>query len=91
MKKITAKRVAPAKEEFWTPKDIRSFSEHDPVHHPAHYTTGTIETLDFILDKDLTFLEGNVVKYIVRSRLKGNQKQDLEKALFYLNRLIGGL
>lgn len=60
----------------------------DPVNHPAHYTKGKIEVLDFILDQDLPYLAGNIVKYICRYRYKGSPVQDLKKARFYLERLI---
>ena len=62
----------------------------DPVNHPAHYTQGKIECIDFILDKKLGFCRGNAVKYIVRAGLKDPAKEieDLEKAVFYLNREI---
>jgi hypothetical protein len=61
----------------------------DPVNHPAHYKAGGIETIDFIEAKGLNYNLGNVVKYITRSDLKGNRKQDLEKAMWYLKREIG--
>jgi len=61
----------------------------DPVNHPAHYKAGGIETIDFIEAKKLGYNLGNVVKYITRADLKGNRKQDLEKALWYLKREIG--
>lgn len=64
--------------------------ENDPVNHPAHYTTGKIECIDFITDKRLNFCRGNAVKYIVRAGLKDPEKEieDLEKAVFYLNHEI---
>jgi len=58
----------------------------DPVNHPAHYKTGGIETIDFIEAKELNYNMGNAVKYISRAEHKGNKKQDLEKAIWYLNR-----
>jgi DNA-binding CsgD family transcriptional regulator len=58
----------------------------DPVNHPPHYKAGGIETIDFIEAKKLNYNLGNVVKYLTRADLKGNRKQDLEKALWYLNR-----
>jgi hypothetical protein len=61
---------------------------HDPVNHPAHYTTGGIETIDFIEAKGLGYNLGNVVKYITRAGHKGNRKEDLEKARWYLTREI---
>ena len=60
----------------------------DPVNHPPHYKAGGIETIDFIEAKKLNYNLGNVVKYITRADLKGNRKQDLAKALWYLQREI---
>ena len=64
--------------------------EHDPVNHPSYYTTGKIECIDFITDTKLNFCRGNAVKYIVRAGLKdkGKEIEDLEKAIFYINREI---
>lgn len=61
---------------------------HDPVNHPSHYKVGGIETIDFIEAKGLNYNLGNAIKYITRSDHKGNKLQDLEKALWYLNREI---
>jgi hypothetical protein len=63
----------------------------DPVNHPPHYKAGGIETIDFIEAKKLNYNLGNVVKYITRADLKGNRKQDLQKAAWYLQRELGGL
>ena len=63
----------------------------DPVNHPAHYKYGGIETIDFIEAKELGYNLGNVVKYITRSDHKGNRKQDLEKAMWYLTREINSI
>ena len=60
----------------------------DLINNPPHYTNGAIEPIDFIEANDLSFLEGNVVKYVVRAPYKGTQLQDLKKARFYLDRLI---
>ncbi len=64
--------------------------DEDPVNHPSHYTTGKIEVIDFIQDKDLNFCRGNAVKYIVRAGLKDPTKEteDLRKAIFYINQEI---
>ena len=63
----------------------------DPVNHPKHYTTGGIETIDFIEAKKLGYNLGNVVKYITRAGLKSNQIEDLRKAQWYLTREINSL
>lgn len=63
----------------------------DPVNHPAHYKVGGIETIDFIEAKKLGYNLGNVVKYVTRSEHKGNRKEDLEKARWYLDREISSM
>ena len=60
----------------------------EKVDHPAHYNAGKIEVIDFLEDQNLGFHLGNVVKYVCRAEHKGNPKQDLEKALWYLNRYL---
>lgn len=63
----------------------------DPVNHPDHYTSGSIECLDAIKaalgENYKYYVQGNLIKYIWRFPLK-NGKQDLEKAQFYLNDLL---
>ena len=63
---------------------------NDNVNHPAHYTDGKIEVIDFIEDKRLNFHRGNAVKYIARAGKKDPAKEieDLEKAVWYLQREI---
>ena len=63
---------------------------NDVVNHPAHYTDGKIEVIDFIEDKGLNFHRGNAVKYISRAGKKDPAKEieDLKKVVWYLNREI---
>ena len=68
----------------------------DAVQSPKHYTDTKIEVIDYIEDKNLGFCLGNAVKYISRAGRKNsaamNDKdkaiQDLEKAIWYINRRI---
>jgi hypothetical protein len=60
----------------------------DNVNQPAHYKVGGIETIDFIEAKELDYHLGNAVKYISRANHKGNRREDLEKAQWYLSRAI---
>lgn len=55
--------------------------------NPNHYKQGNIETIEYILDQKMNYLEGNVVKYISRYKNK-NGLEDLHKAKWYLERLI---
>lgn len=62
----------------------------DLVNSPPHYTEGGFETIDFIEAKDLNYRLGNVIKYVSRAgrKVDTNPVEDLEKALWYLNREI---
>jgi len=55
--------------------------------NPNHYKQGNIETIEYILDQTMNYVEGNVVKYISRYKKK-NGLEDLHKAKWYLERLI---
>lgn len=47
-----------------------------------HYSKFVKQPIEFILDFKLDFIQGNIVKYVLRHKFK-NGKQDLEKALSY--------
>lgn len=51
-----------------------------------HYK-GVSQTWDYIIEHDLGYLEGNIVKYVTRHKKKGGV-QDLKKAMHYLQKLI---
>ncbi len=65
----------------------------DAVNSPQHYTTGKIEVIDYIEDKNLNFYRANVVKYVTRAGIKNSatEIEDLKKALWYLSREISKL
>jgi|TARA_R110002020_G_scaffold13192_3_gene47619 hypothetical protein len=70
---------------------IKKLSKAEKVNHPAHYNAGKIEVIDAIVDWELDFIEGNVVKYVTRAKHKGDQLGDLKKARWYLDYLIKNL
>ena len=53
----------------------------------THYSNLAIEPIDFIIENNLGFCEGNVIKYISRWKAK-NGVEDLEKARWYIDFLI---
>ena len=64
----------------------------DFVNHPPHYTNGDIECIDAMRAsmshiEFCGYLKGNVIKYLWRYRDKPKSIQDIDKALWYLNRL----
>lgn len=68
----------------------------DMVDKPAHYNNGGIECIDYLKDNMswegyTGYLEGNCKKYLHRWRYKAKPLEDLKKARWYLDRLIGEL
>lgn len=57
----------------------------DSVNHPLHYNThqSGVETID--ITREFDFALGNAWKYLMRFRYKGKSKEDLEKAVWYMN------
>lgn len=63
----------------------------DPVNHPAHYTGGKVECIDAMLSafgktEVASFCKLNAFKYIWRSMNKGKCLEDINKAIWYLNK-----
>lgn len=54
---------------------------------PNYYHKGKTDTIQFAIENELDFLQGNVVKYVVRYKEK-NGMEDLNKAMEYLKRII---
>lgn len=76
-------------DELVDPKPFFGEITSDLVNHPPHYRDGGIEVIDFIEAKDLNYRLGNVIKYVARAGKKHTDPvQDLEKALWYLQREI---
>ena len=93
---IKATRIEQLLNEWNPPKipdtPVVMVVQPDPVNHPAHYTHGGIETIDFIQAK-LTpeefrgYLKGNILKYGSRIGHKDNDMQDAGKLNWYTNKL----
>lgn len=92
MTKRKAQLLSPTRLEMSADMPITMIEpKADMVNHPPHYKVGGIETIDFIEAKQLNYNLGNAVKYITRADHKGARKQDLEKAVWYLQREINNL
>jgi hypothetical protein len=61
----------------------------DPVSCPSHYRQHPSGIECIQITEHMGFNLGNAIKYIWRADLKGNAVQDLEKAVWYINREIG--
>jgi hypothetical protein len=65
----------------------------DIINNPPHYTSGGIETIDYMEAKSTPeefrgHLRLTALKYLSRAGLKENTLQDLRKAQWYVNALI---
>lgn len=49
----------------------------------SHYTKYEIEPIEFMIPNKLSFIEGNIIKYICRAEDKGTKNQDIDKAIHY--------
>jgi len=65
----------------------------DMVNSPDHYTEGSMEAIN-VMEAKLTqeqyrgYLQGAVLKYLLRCNYKGKRIEDLSKAQWYLNKLV---
>ena len=67
-------------------------NRHDMVNHPPHYNRGGIECIEAIeamtehMSGDIAPHAANVLKYLWRCEYK-NGIEDIDKSIWYLNRL----
>ena len=63
----------------------------EEIKKPTRYNKkGKLECWDVIIDQEMNFLEGSVIKYLWRYKEK-NGIHDLEKAKVYIDKIIEGL
>jgi hypothetical protein len=91
--KPNAESMAVSKQPKFKKEKKLSSSSHDPVNSPSHYTSGGIETIDYMQakltpDEFIGYLKGNVIKYTSRAGKKIDMKEDYAKAQWYMNRLL---
>jgi Protein of unknwon function (DUF3310). len=66
--------------------------EYDSINHPEQYNQYSREVIDTMEgmsthEEFVGYLKNNVIKYLARYKFKGG-KESLEKAQWYLSRLI---
>tara|TARA_R100000544_G_C2210925_1_gene51895 strand:+ start:557 stop:850 length:294 start_codon:yes stop_codon:yes gene_type:complete len=77
-----------------TTLDLGDILSYDAVNKPAHYNLGGgVECIDYIkqvltLDGFISYCQGNMIKYQHRHGYKGNPVEDMEKAQWYLNKML---
>ena len=68
-------------------------SDYHPVKKPVHYNISGIECIGYIkqvlgLDGFIAYCQGNMIKYQHRHRYKNNPVEDMEKAQWYLDKML---
>lgn len=68
-------------------------SKPDMINSPPHYKNGKIECIDAMEamlspEEFVGYLRGNAFKYLWRYQHKGKAHEDLQKAQWYLARLV---
>lgn len=58
----------------------------DNVNHPKHYLSAALTLEPIELTARLNSCLGQALQYVCRAPYKGNEIEDLEKAVFYLNK-----
>ena len=59
---------------------------YDQVNHPKHYVEQSAKVEPIVLLENAPFALGNALKYLIRAGHKGDEREDLEKAMWYLMR-----
>jgi len=90
---IDGKRTYKYEKDYSHDVSYENERKHNNVHSPSHYMHGKKETIDVIRDcmesdEYHGYLKGNVLKYVSRYKFKGEPLEDLQKANWYLNRLL---
>jgi len=83
---LTSKNMEAISNLFNIPRQGSSLDKD--VDQPAHYQGKTMSVIDVIEDYDLDFNEGNVLKYFLRRKKKGQEMKDLKKTAWCVKREI---
>ena len=73
--------------KYIPPSTLGESNPYDKQIGGTHYQTFKIQPSKFVIENELLYPEGCVIKYILRHRLKG-KKQDLEKAIHFIEMII---
>lgn len=72
---------------------MKTQNQTSNVEHPSHYNQGNIECIDAMIaaytkEEVIAFCKLNAFKYIWRANNKGKPLEDLQKADWYLDKVI---
>ena len=72
---------------------MKTQNQTSNVEHPSHYNQGNIECIDAMIaaytkEEVIAFCKLNAFKYICRANNKAKRLEDLQKADWYLDKVI---
>ena len=93
-KETTMGTIKAEQDKQWN-RELEKLGRHDLINKnvgtvdqpPMHYSVG-VEPVKYITSHGLGFLEGNIIKYVTRYKMKGNPVEDLHKARVYIDLLL---
>jgi|TARA_R110000787_G_scaffold52724_1_gene124076 hypothetical protein len=73
--------------------DENLIAQYNSVSKPFHYNTGEVECIDYIKqvlgnEGFISYCQGNMIKYQHRHRYKSKPVEDMEKASWYMNKMM---
>ena len=93
-KEITMGTIKAEQDKQWN-RELENLGRHDLIKDrvgtleeaPSHYNVG-YPPVKYIQSHGLDFLQGSIVKYVTRCKLKGQCKEDLMKARLYIDMML---
>jgi len=78
--------------EVWSESRRKKEERVDMINHPPHYAAGRkYEPIDVIEDWKLDYHLATALKYISRAGRKGAEAEDIQKAIWFLQRKLNNL
>ena len=75
------------KDKDFKKTDLKKLATRNKQIGGDHYKNFKIQPIEYIEANNLTYSEGNVIKYVTRSRRKGG-KNDILKAIHYCEMIL---
>lgn len=67
----------------WAEEEKKHYT-YDVISKPKHYNSDPSGVEPITITQHMSFCLGNVIKYVMRSKYKGSELEDLKKAYQYL-------
>ena len=76
------------KDKDFKKTDLKKLATRNKQIGGDHYKNFKIQPIEYIEANDLTYSEGNIIKYVTRSRRKGEGARDIEKVIHYCELIL---